>query len=72
MSKTVAAKSLVRTKNVSLREAEWQLDTDAYLQEQRWWVHGASKCSSMPLQLAGVSMTVLSTEARGSHCLNET
>ena len=39
MSKTAADKRLVRTQNVSVREAEWHLDTDAYLQEQRLWVH---------------------------------
>ena len=38
MAKTTAAKRLARTQNSLVREAEWQLDADAYLQEQRQWL----------------------------------
>ena len=34
MAKTAMAKRLVKEWNISVREAEWQLDVDAYPEEQ--------------------------------------
>ena len=34
-----------------MREAEWQLDTDAYLQEQRWWTQGRLHCEFLCQQM---------------------
>ena len=46
-----AAKRLARTQNVSVREAEWWLDADAYLQEQRQWAHGKLHCEYLCQQM---------------------
>ena len=56
MVKTATAKGPARTQNISVREAEWQLDADAYLQEQRWWLpsglHHEFLCQQMFLLAA--------------------
>ena len=41
-AKTATAKSLAKTENISMREAEQQLDANAYLQEQQQWDMTAS------------------------------
>ena len=40
MAKTAAGKRLERELNISVRKAEWQLDANAYLEEQWQWVPG--------------------------------
>ena len=40
MAKTAAAKRLVREQDILVREAEQQLDANAYLGEQWQWVPG--------------------------------
>ena len=34
-----------------MREAEWWLDTDAYLEEQRWWIHSRTHCEYLCQQM---------------------
>ena len=61
MSKTTTAKTLARTQNVYGREAEWQSDTDSYLQEKRQWAHGGLHhehlCQQMFLHAAVTSQS---------------
>ena len=44
MAKTAAAKRLAEEKNISVREEEWQLDTDVYLEECEQWVPFGLHC----------------------------
>ena len=49
--KTTAAKRLVKAQNNFVREAEWQLDANAYLQEQQQWAHGSLHCKYLYQQM---------------------
>ena len=40
MQNTATAKRLANTQGISVREAEQQLDANAYLHKQWWWTHG--------------------------------
>ena len=44
MAKTTTAKRLAEEKNITVREAERQLDTDVCLTECEWWVHFRLHC----------------------------
>ena len=51
MAKAAAAKKLTKERNISVREAEWQLDANAYLEEQWQWapdgLHHEYLCQQM-------------------------
>ena len=51
ITKTTGAKRLAKTENISVRDAEWLLDADAYLQEQWQWaqcgLHHEYMCQQM-------------------------
>ena len=42
---------MASTQDISVTEAEWWLDADAYLQEQQVWAHGSCHCKYLLLQM---------------------